>query len=66
MSNTLTRGSIISQGLLGSAFDTDWDSSVPQAASIEGRGEGTCVALVGFHSGAKLDYTTVMPPLIYL
>ena len=52
--------------LLGSAFDTDWDSSVPQAASIEGQGEGTCMALVGFHSGAKLDYTLVTPPLIRL
>jgi hypothetical protein len=29
----------------------DWDSSVPQAASIKGRGEGTCMALVGFHPG---------------
>ena len=55
-------GFISSQGLLGSVPDMDWDSSVPLAASIEGRGEGTCTALVGFHSfGAQLDYLLVTP-----
>jgi hypothetical protein len=37
------------QGLEGSVLDTDWDSLVSQAASIEGWGDGTCAALVGFH-----------------
>ncbi|KIM77335.1 hypothetical protein PILCRDRAFT_623308 [Piloderma croceum F 1598] len=41
-----------SQGLLGSEDVTNWDSSVPQAAPTEGQGEGTCMALAGFHSGA--------------
>jgi hypothetical protein len=50
---------------VGSAFDTNWDSLVPQAAPIEGRGEGTCAALVGFTSSAKLDYNLVMPLLLY-
>ena len=30
-----------SQGLVGSVYDMDWESSVPQAASTEGQGEGT-------------------------
>src|ERR1700683_3282992 len=49
---SLQRGRFSSQGLVGSASDTNWDSLVPQAASIEGRGEGTCAALVGFLLGA--------------
>ena len=48
---------IIFQGLLGSVVDTDWDSLVPQAAPIEGRGEGTYTALVGFHLDIGFDYT---------
>ena len=44
----------------------DWDSSVPQAASIEGWGEGTCAALIGFHFGVKLDYMSVTHLLIRL
>ena len=47
--NTLTQGSTSSQGLVGSVYDTDWESSVPQAASVERRGKGTYAALVGFH-----------------
>ena len=66
MSIVLTQGFITSQGLLGSAFDTNWDSSVPQAASTVGQGEGTCVALVGFLFGAVLDYISVMLPSICL
>ncbi|KIM76717.1 hypothetical protein PILCRDRAFT_640540 [Piloderma croceum F 1598] len=49
---SLQQGQTSSQGLVGSAVDMNWDSSVPQAVSIERRGEGTCVALVGFLSGA--------------
>ena len=45
----LSRGFTMFQDLEGSVLDTDWDSPVPQAASIEGQGEGTCAALVGFH-----------------
>ena len=41
----------------------NWDILVPQAASIEGRGEGTHAALVGFLFGAELDYNSVTPPL---
>jgi hypothetical protein len=44
-----TWGSTISQGLVGSVYDTDWESSVPQAASTEGWGKGTYMALVGLH-----------------
>ena len=54
-------GSIPSQGLLGSVVDTNWDSSVPQAASSERQGEGTCTALIGFHLGAQLDYILATP-----
>src|ERR1700677_472329 len=37
--------------LLGSMLDTDWDSLVPQATSIEGWGGDTCMALVDLESG---------------
>jgi hypothetical protein len=50
-----------SQGLLGSADDTGWDSPVPRAAPTEGRGEGTYAALVGFHFSTRLDYTQTVP-----
>jgi len=45
-----------SQGLVGSVSDTDWESPVPQAASIEGLGKGTYTALVGFPFGSGLDF----------
>ena len=59
----LTRGCIISQGLLGSELDTNWDSSVPQAASTVRRGEGTCAALVGFLLVLNLITTQSRPPI---
>ena len=49
-----------------SQVDTNWDSSVPQAASIKGQGKGTCVALIGFYLDAQLDYILVMPLLFHL
>jgi hypothetical protein len=36
----------ISQGLLGSMFETGWDNLAPRAATAEWWGEGTYVALV--------------------
>jgi hypothetical protein len=41
----------------------DWESPVPQAASLEGRGEGTYTALVGFPFGSGLDFIldTLLP-----
>jgi hypothetical protein len=41
---------------VGSVFDTDWESPVPQATSIEGWGEGAYTALVGFPFGSGLDF----------
>jgi hypothetical protein len=56
-------GASFYQGLVGSVFDMDWESPVPQAASLEGRGEGTYTALVGFPFGSGLDFIldTLLP-----
>lgn len=48
---------LFSQGVVRSVVDTDWDSPVLQAAPSVGRGEGTCMASVGFHLDTGFDYT---------
>ena len=37
---------MLSQGLLGSMFETGWDNLAPRAATTEWRGEGTYMALI--------------------